>query len=296
MTTVTKHHQDNVALACQRVHTDWNAISEAFFPGNPIEELLEIQTTGNDFHKGGKQVLILTFLLKGPTSGRFKDTNSGRVVYKPSGVEIDCRLVGDSDIVNNIAPQGYHQDESLTELINGFVTAANPTRAEPEGFTSKPLPTYRILPYNRTSVPESYGYIEFLTHDPPNPKHVGQFTMASDVGKSAMSVRPADAPRSDWLITDPSAAQVFYHQFGGLMAMAAAVSLSDLHVQNAIAHACQPHLIDLEEALKRPMKTAEETGITTWLEADFDPVGKVLDDPERPQERPQRHVARYRRD
>lgn len=37
------------------------------------------------------------------------------------------------------------------------------------------------------------------------------------------------------------------------MAMALACSLCDLHVQNVIVHNKLPHLIDLEEALKRKM-------------------------------------------
>ena len=43
------------------------------------------------------------------------------------------------------------------------------------------------------------------------------------------------------------------------MAMAMSVSLCDLHLQNVIVHDRRPHLIDLEEALKRPMSTVKDT-------------------------------------
>jgi Domain of unknown function (DUF4135) len=263
--TVTNHHQANIKLACQRVAGDWNQIQAAFFPGRAMEKLVEIRTTGNDFHKGGKQVLILTFLLD--------NGSRGRVVYKPSGVEIDCRIVGDSDIVNGIAPQGYRQDASLTELINEL----NPPGERPEGFTTRPLPTYRILPYNRDSVPDSYGYIEFLTHEPELHVQLAKTEeIPEKVGAEAMKVRPADVKRSDWIVQDPKDAQVFYHQLGGLMAMAMSVSLSDLHVQNVIAHDRRPHLIDLEEALKRPMRNVKQTYLDDVLDRYDDPVGNVL--------------------
>ncbi|MGZ4392879.1 MAG: DUF4135 domain-containing protein, partial [Gaiellaceae bacterium] len=262
--TVTAHHQANIKLACQRVATDWNAIQAAFFPGRTLAQLVKIRTTGNDFHKGGKQVLILTFLLD--------DGTRGRVVYKPSAVEIDCRIVGDSDIVNALAPQGYRQDASLTELINKF----NPPRQRPEGFTSRPLPTYRILPYNRDSVPDAYGYIEFLTHEPRVEVHAAADDIPKKIGEEVRKLRPADVKASDWIVEDAQAGQVFYHQFGGLMAMAMAVSLSDLHVQNVIAHDRSPHLIDLEEALKKPMTAVADTQLPAVLGRSYDPGGREL--------------------
>jgi hypothetical protein len=263
--TVTNHHQANIKLACQRVAGDWSEIQAALFPGRSMEKLVKIRTTGNDFHKGGKQVLILTFLLD--------DGSRGRVVYKPSGVEIDCRIVGDSDIVNGIAPQGYRQDASLTELINDL----NPPGKRPEGFTTRPLPTYRILPYNRDSVPDSYGYIEFLTHEPEVHVQIARKEeIPEKVGAEAMKLRPADVKRSDWIVDDPKDGQVFYHQLGALMAMAMTVSLSDLHVQNVIAHDRRPHLIDLEEALKRPMKNVKDTYFHGVLDRYDDPEGNVL--------------------
>jgi hypothetical protein len=263
---VTGHHQDNIRLACQRVTKDWSTIQAAFFAGFAIGELSKIETTGSDFHKGGKQVLILTFSLDKPPY-------SGRVVYKPSPVEIDCRIVGNSQIVNTYKPQGYRQDTSLTELINKF----NPARPRPEGFTSCELPTYTILPYNRDSVADAYGYIEYLAHEPDS--KVRSLTMQpipGAVGEEVRKLTPTQVQQSDWIVEDPIDGQVFYHQLGGLLAMVLAVSLCDLHVQNVITHARSPHLIDLEEALKWPMTSVKETYLPGALGRFDQPEGSVL--------------------
>jgi hypothetical protein len=242
-----QHYGTNIELACDRVKKDWQAIEQAFFPKAKLEHLARITSTGNDFHKGGKQVLILTFGLK--------DGTEGRVVYKPSAVEIDCRIVGDSAAVTAVKPGGYTQDRSLIEIINAY----NPAKSHGR-YTTKPLPTYVILPYDRDSVENAYGYVQFLTHEPQVTLRPG-----GDVTRQvADAIAAAQAKRdvvanSDWIVTDPKDAWVYCYQLGVLMAMAVAVSLSDLHVQNAIAHARLPHLIDLEEALKRPMTTITET-------------------------------------
>jgi hypothetical protein len=269
--TVTAHHVHNIKLACERVTADWNAIQAAFFPGRSIERLVKIKTTGNDFHKGGKQVLILSFVLGGG--------QGGRVVYKPSAIEIDCRIAGDSTIVNAIAPKGpldqkgYRQDESLTEILNRF----SPPGLTPEGFTSRSLPTYRILPYNRSSVADAYGYIEFLTHGPElNVPLTLKGRMAADVGAAVRTVPRAQVKSSDWIVEDPQDGEVFFHQFGALLAIAMSISLSDLHVQNVITHDRRPHPIDLEDALKKPMTKVKDSGLTTAFDRADDPEGLVL--------------------
>jgi uncharacterized protein DUF4135 len=250
--TLTSHYQKNIQLACERVLRDRADIGKAFFGERTIQSLKKIKTTGNDFHKGGKQVLILTVTLD--------DGSEGKVVYKPSAIEIDCRLVGDSSVFTNedlsrrVLPKGpedltgFSQDASLTELINGFI------------HMPEPLPTYRILPYNRGSVPEAYGYIEFLTHLPSVEAKCRHDDIAPLVGEEIKNMDSSAVKNSDWITgEDTSDALVFFHQLGGLMAMATAVSLCDLHVQNMIVHRRRPHLIDLEEALKEPMTSISQT-------------------------------------
>jgi hypothetical protein len=259
--TITVHHFENIKLACERIRADWNDIAAAFFGGRTISSLVKIRTTGNDFHKGGKQVLILTFLLG--------DSSTARVVYKPSAVEMDCRILGDSDVFGLVQPRGipgqaaFSQHESLTEIINRHAG-----RKGGEGVSARPLPTYRILPYNRGSVPESYGYLEFLTHEP-----VPAERSPWNIGNAIAGVNPAG---QDWIVGTDEEERAFFHDYGMLAGMALVVSLTDLHVQNVIVHAGRPHLIDLEDAFKHPMTTVGETGITTSMDRLDDPVGKEL--------------------
>lgn len=270
--TVTEHYQQNIKLACQRVVENWTEINVAFF-GSKMTELKKIRTTGNDFHKGGRQVLILSFQLAGPVAGGDGAPELGRVVYKPSGVEIDCRIVGDSATVNKVRPQLYAQKSSLTEIINKYL----PPGQARDGFTTRALPTYGVLPYNRDSVPDSYGYIEFLTHGPElDVPIVSRDKIPEAVGEKVRTLDRGTIAASDWITPNPTDAQVFYHQFGALMAMAMAVSLCDLHLQNVIAHDRRPHLIDLEEALKRPMTNVGQTYLNGALGVYHDPEAPAL--------------------
>jgi hypothetical protein len=266
MKTVTGHHQHNVSLACERISADWDTLGEAFFPGDTISKLSKIRTTGSDFHKGGKQVLILSFSLA-------LSPDPGRVVYKPSPVEIDCRIAGNSAAVNKIKPQGYTQSTSLTEVLNRYT----PSHRVTGGFTSAALPTYTVLPFNRDSLTDAYGYIEFLHREP---EVDGPFTTFSEMlqkqADKVGSLSQADVQSSDWVVADWPSERVFYHQAGRLLAMAYAVSVSDLHVQNVIAHGKSPCLIDLEDALKHPMATIAESGLSSGLSVQFDPEGRVL--------------------
>jgi hypothetical protein len=264
--TVTDHHQKNIALACQRVAADWDTLQAAFFPKNTLIKLAQIRTTGNDFHKGGKQVLILSFSLA-------LSLAPGRVVYKPSSVEIDCRVLGNSAVVNKCAPQGYTQQTSFTELLNRYC----PPRQVPAGYTTAPLPTYTVLPYNAGSVTDAYGYIEFLAREP---EVEGPFSDLTDLltkqDDKVGSMSPADAQNSDWVVASSPSERVFWHQAGRLYAMAFAIAISDMHVQNVIVHGKSPCLIDVEDSLKHPMTLFAETGLGSGLLSQRDPEGLVL--------------------
>lgn len=261
----TANYKANIELACTRVATDLAAIQQAFFPGLSVLTLQQIQTTGSDFHKGGEQVLILTFGLS--------DNTQGRIVYKPSGVEIDCRIVGRSDVVKSVKPQGYSPPtDSLTEIMNTF----NPPHTTVDGFKTADLPTYRILPYNNADAANAYGYIEYLTHLPETGVATTWSNIRNLVGAFVKACTPSQVASSDWIVdtTDPAHKTdglVFFHQFGALMAMATAVSLSDLHLQNVIVHQRRPHLIDLEDALKRAMTSVTATGLAGSDESGRDP-------------------------
>jgi Domain of unknown function (DUF4135) len=272
--TVTINFQNNIKLACERIRNDWNAIESVFFPGLAILHLSKIQTTGSDSHKGGKQVLILTFICD--------DNSKGRVVYKPSAVEIDCRIVGDSSIFKRVKPGGYSQEHSLTELINDFAQLTRKAEKRNFGYVPAALPTYKILPYNNASVPDAYGYIEFLTHEPSIPADsISDIAVDVEVVKDVAKLSADDVEKADWITSSDLDGVVFYHAWGGVMAMALAISLSDLHGQNIIVHRRLPHLIDLEDALKWPMESVEKTGLNSWFNRREVPRGQpfiVLND------------------
>jgi hypothetical protein len=219
VTTVADNFANNIIAACARMAGDWDDICAIFFPGNQPIELRKITPTGSDFHKGGQLVLILTF------------NTSATLVYKPADVELDYRLIGDTTAVGEKRLEG---GRSLSELINDRLP------------DDDKLPTYRILPRNpgstlkkgpngRLPIESSYGYIEFLTHLPA--------TLAGWRRDRA----------SDWVTADETNIKRFYRQWGGLLAMASLYSISDLHVENAIAHGCRPHLIDLEVSFTGPI-------------------------------------------
>ena len=99
--TVTTNFQNCILMACKRITNDWELIgqmlSNAGAVGKAKEEkptlrLTHIQTTGSDFHKGGQQTLILTFLKQvGDIS-----PEKIKLVYKPGNVELDSRIIGKS--------------------------------------------------------------------------------------------------------------------------------------------------------------------------------------------------------
>jgi hypothetical protein len=235
---ITEHFRTNIQTACQRVRADLNDIGAIFFNGSQPRELVKIESTGSDFHKGGKQVLILTFKLGGRTSRK--------LVYKPSDVEMDYRLVGNTDGIRTDAAR-YHlgNSNSLTELLNNHLHD-----------DYKPS-TYRILPRNPGSgllpnadgsllIQDSYGYIEFLTHEPE--------AREDGAPKQWRRGRP-----TDWVAENAAVVHKFYRQWGCILAMASVFSLSDLHQDNLIVHELQPHPIDLEVCFTGPVENIQGT-------------------------------------
>jgi hypothetical protein len=211
------HFANNIITACERICADWATIGSLFFPGTLPTKVAKIATTGSDFHKGGQQVMIFTFLCA--------DNMKRKLVYKPADVELDYRLVGNTHLAS-LDKTALGAGQSLTELINGFLSDEHK------------LPTYRVLPRHpgsglqpqngRLPIEKSYGYIEFLTHEP--------------------SGQP-----SDWVTNNEDDIRNFYRQWGGVLAMGSLFSLSDLHQENVIVHQLRPHLIDLEVSLTGPV-------------------------------------------
>ncbi|HVB41891.1 MAG TPA: DUF4135 domain-containing protein [Streptosporangiaceae bacterium] len=237
---ITNNFQQNIKLACERIAADLVPIRDLFidrYPNLTLLSLKAIKSTGSDFHKGGKQVLILTFGARW-WSGWQPKWFDLRLVYKPADLEADCLLAGESAAVNQ-ATGGVFMAQSLVEIFNAQVLA-NP------GAGTELLPTYRILPMHRTSVAvgapvpirAAYGYLEFLAYE-------------EAFGYGA--TRFYSWGVSDFLIFHNQPEQPIiercYRQMGQWLAIASTFSLGDLHIENVRIAKYLAYLIDLEISL-----------------------------------------------
>ena len=246
---ITNNFQQNILLACQRIIAD-RAILQQFFndqyPALTILGLTQIKSTGSDFHKGGKQVLILTFSIKYYIQNIVPIWSELKVIYKPSDLEADCLLAGDSAAVNRVIPN-FMQCPSLVEIFNNRVRAMLPTNPDLEE-----LPTYRFLPRNYLSLPvgsltgllrNAYGYIEYLGYEL--------------YGESFSKWDLFPLGSSDYLIfylqNEQQIISQFYRQLGQLLALSGIFSITDMHIENVRVKSYQPFLIDLEVSLVEPI-------------------------------------------
>lgn len=245
---VTIRHQaiSRMADLVTRLNEDWDDISQFFFDDGLVG-LREISIHGAETHKAGRQTCVLTFDMSGSvsianvvrtmtlqltrhlrdlgwTSNTINFFPTGRLVYKPFDVEMDCRVAGDVVALREKLPaaaEALAVDQSLWELLN-----------ERCGFN---LPTYRILPRRFASALHDgelhtcYGYIEFLHSDP--------------------SHRRLTETRRD----------PFFRCYGQSVAVATVFGLTDCHHENVIIHEGLPHLIDLEFAFARKSSSLEDT-------------------------------------
>jgi hypothetical protein len=255
LTNATNNFQTNIQTACTRILAD-RALIEAAFPPDDgdfsLAYLQTIQTTGSDFHKGGTQVLLLTFAAWLP-SGK---AGTFRLVYKPSDLELDCRIAGDTDALRKVPGFETFAGSSLIEIVNGLIAAEK--QAHPKSKLD-PLPTYRILPRVRTSttsqpntypiaVRSAYGYIEYLQHD--NSASYGAYGFYL-------------AGKSDYVLfrnqhQTPIVAS-FYRQLGQLVALAGIFGIEDMHGENVRVRGYRPYFIDLEVSLTNTIDDIVQT-------------------------------------
>ncbi len=246
LTRIAANFRANVKEACGRAYTDRAAIQNLFidlYPGLTLNSLKAVRSTGSDFHKGGRQVLVLTF---GTFWwwGRVPWWSDLKVVYKPTDLEIDCLLVGNSAAVNAATAPAQFMVNSLVEIFNNRAAAGPPANFEP-------LPTYRILPRSPTSnmpippgglpIRAAYGYMEYLGYDLtgiPIPLTNYYLTGASDYLIYQNYDETQIVPR-------------FYRQMGEWLALATMFAITDMHMENVRVTQYQPRLIDLEISLTK---------------------------------------------
>jgi hypothetical protein len=245
LTRIAAQFCANLGEAITRVQADQNLLNLLFFGGAGIQQLDRIELSGADSHKGGKQVLFLTFRLHGPQNP------TARLVYKPSDVELDYRICGDTVAVATATgqPNPLGAGASLVERINRHAAAADR------------LPTYRILPCNPGSqlhedqngalpIRTSYGYVEFLSSQPPR-RADGLYEDVTD----------DEVAQSDWLCATVQEVRRFYYTWGQWIALARLFSWGDLHQENVIVHRKRPYPIDLEISCTGPMSSLMGTQI-----------------------------------
>lgn len=278
---LTTNFSDNLTAACTRIHLNWGEISKTFAPSNgQITHLLKIKSTGSDFHKGGQQVLILTFQLFLAISDNMGDVHpmndTLRVIYKPADVEIDCLIAGNSAAVN--AVNAGFQTESLFEIVNTLIAAERRTNPRLQD-----LPTYKVLPYvwgsslvpvaGRLPIRTSYGYIQFLEQSHAPGRNVWNYY---PFGSSDFKIFPKDDAVG---IT-----RRFYQTIGELLAVSSTFSMCDMHLENLIVSGYRPYLIDLEVSLTRSVIDVDQmeffgaSGSITGLHGTSDALFWTVDD------------------
>jgi hypothetical protein len=252
MDKLFENFKNNIKLCCARVIKDRNTLVTFFDKIEPpdtnfnIVRLIKIKSTGSDFHKGGKQVLILTFsttykknlqLISVTVSGQLK------VVYKPGDLEADCLLAGNSAALKKVNPE--FMENSLFEIYNNQLEVYKKSNSS---FTGIAIDTYRILPivYNSQNggglpllIRDSYGYIEFLNYDLywDTINFWGYYPLAQS---NYLIFKLQDAT---------SIIKAFYQKAGAICAIAATFSIVDLHIENFRVSNYNPYPIDMEISL-----------------------------------------------
>ncbi|NTU53914.1 MAG: DUF4135 domain-containing protein [Chlorobiaceae bacterium] len=253
---ITANFKQNILLACQRIVADKHDVMILFSDRDYeliLDRLIEIKSTGSDSHKGGKQVLILTFFGLLYDHDYKYETVVFKLVYKPSDMESDCLIVGDSAALNRVDPNFFGQaKKSLVEIFNDAVAVHPEAKATP-------LPTYRILPKQYMSlrpaqnygqyVKDSYGYIEFLNHY-LRWQSISDLSDMKSVSSDFVIFKQEDKNQI---------VEKFYRQLGQWMALACTFSFTDMHLDNIRCHKYQVYPIDLELCLIKPISDVIST-------------------------------------
>jgi hypothetical protein len=274
---LSDNFRTNIVQMCLRVFNDRDLLiafyNDLYNHSLNIVSLEHIKPTGSDFHKGGAQVLILTFFIIYKKDSR---TTRGklRVVYKPSDLEIDCLIAGDSKAINRVQP-GF-MDKSLFEIYN--FRLAEWQRQDPTHklLYGERLDTYRILPRIFTSLLEpnqyplpirkAYGYIQYLNHKLLlSPRRMLTFSALEE----DELLKVFEVGTSDYLIfaNDKKKEKIintFYYKSGAFAALACTFSLLDMHCGNVRVMEYRPYFIDLETSLTKKVNDIRDTDLLAY--------------------------------
>ena len=263
LTRLCNNFKSNIIEMCERVIADRQLLvafyADLYNNSLDITSLNNIRSTGSDFHKGGKQVLILTFEITYKESQEYK-RGKLKVVYKPSDLEIDCLIAGDSAAINRV--QTGFMEKSLFEIYNTGVEKYGKQLAR----LGEGLDTYRILPRNFISsqapdqyplpIREAYGYIQYLNHKVflSNKRMIFDLEYLEVGGESDYLIFPDDKTKSAIISR-------FYRKSGAFVALACSFSILDMHCENIRVMQYSPYAIDLEISLTGEVNNVTDTDL-----------------------------------
>ncbi len=257
------HNKDNKNLLIKEILSNQEQLKELNCPDNKGSQLagqgldhvrslirnrlsnfkLAMETIELNIHDDKNDIIRTFFPDKDPDSDQLNlvkttqvqgETHNGGL--KPSFIELS---VGDDTVKLVYKPRSIEVDslicserDSLFSTINDLASSATSNQSSSskadanEQVKKKILPTFTHLPK------KEYGYVKFLSH--------------SD---------------TDYQLTRQQMKE-YYHIIGAIQAISQIFGIGDLHQDNVICHAQQPHLIDLEVAFNiEILMGKEQTGL-----------------------------------
>lgn len=295
LTLLSKQFQEAMAKALTRISNDEDGLQKLFLPNHSDKHyfLARIISTHNDLHKAGQQVLVLEFKPENQIAETGKEKEALKVneaaqgekirlIYKPASVLVDMMFLGNIQKLKDCGIQNMPQLESaqsITEIINTTI----------EG--KYKLPSYIIYPREDENIIDSYGYIEYLPHHPwpenlekkilaaiereqdeaeaQNRKLGNLFAIAQKVIEKQFDNILIEAQKRiqendlscDYIAKNQEEHLCYSYQCGVLAAMATALGITDMHIQNLIVSRIQPYLIDLEVSFNQVEASVKATGL-----------------------------------
>lgn len=235
---ITNNFIRHMEILFKRIEKDSVLLKQLFLNGLTEARLINIESSGSDYHKSGGQVLILTF----------KDSNDKekKVVYKPSSVQADAMLIGNLQALQAIDPT-YRNQKSLSTIINETVVSTDTE-------VNNLMPTYMIMPISDggKNSNSDYGYIEFLTQSPSFKVDENDLNNEAQGSRNIQKKyieflkKANENPNCDFILRTDKDKKQFSYQCGQVAAMLCIVSGGDFHNENVIISRKKLYIIDAE--------------------------------------------------
>ncbi len=255
---------NNTIMLLTRVEKDMPLLKDAFLSGISNPKLTDLIFTDSDPHKRGKTVVILEF------TG--DDQKKRRVVYKPSQVQTDAMIVGNTSKLSLVDPE-YKKNMSMAEIFNQYA--------------DHKIPTYMVLPRkdNNSSIDidNHYGYVEFIQQNPPlkfslddlNDVDKSQRQLVIDRAIADHLLAGLNVDNCDFILRTQEQCERYSYVCGLTTAMILAVGAVDMHHENMIIAKGLPFLIDLECGLHpEAALDVTDTSLISGEKAAFSPASR----------------------